>query len=76
MFYLFSILKVCYIIKNNIYIYFWIKDKVMVDEETKARNKLEEAEKKTKKSGGFFSFLNSGNNNVSDACDLYVQVSN
>lgn len=48
----------------------------MADEEAKARNKLDEADKRAKKSGGFFSFLNSGGNNVSDACDLYVQVIN
>lgn len=46
----------------------------MTDDEVKARNKLEEAEKKAKKSGSFFSFLGNGGSNISDACDLYVQV--
>lgn len=46
----------------------------MTDNETKARQKLEEAEKRAKKTGGFFSGLFGGGSNVGEACDLFVQV--
>jgi len=44
--------------------------------EAKARAKLEEAEKKARRTGGggFLSSLFSGGAGVSDACELFVQV--
>ncbi len=44
--------------------------------EAKARAKLEEAEKKARKTGGggFLSSLFSGGAGVGDACELFVQV--
>ena len=45
----------------------------MTDTEAKARTKLEEAEKKSKRSGGIFSFLGSGSS-VNEAAELFVQV--
>jgi hypothetical protein len=44
----------------------------MTDSEAKARQKLAEAEKKGKKSGGLFSFLGGGGGS-NEATDLYVQ---
>lgn len=47
----------------------------MADSEAKARQKLAEAEKKTKKgAGGFFNSLFGGGGG-DDAADLYIQVS-
>lgn len=46
----------------------------MGDNEAKARQKLEEADKKAKKSGGFLSGIFSGGSNIGEACDLYIQV--
>jgi hypothetical protein len=45
----------------------------MSSNESKARAKIEEAEKKLKKSGGFLSFLGGGTN-FTDAAELYIQV--
>ncbi|CAD5224867.1 unnamed protein product [Bursaphelenchus okinawaensis] len=47
----------------------------MTDSESKARQKLEEAEKKSKKSGGFFGLFGGGGS-VHETCDLYVQAGN
>jgi alpha-soluble NSF attachment protein len=47
----------------------------MTDSEAKARQKLAEAEKKGKKSGGLFSFLGGGGGS-NEATDLYVQAAN
>jgi alpha-soluble NSF attachment protein len=47
----------------------------MTDSEAKARQKLVEAEKKGKKSGGLFSFLGGGGGS-NEATDLYVQAAN
>ncbi|KAI6227503.1 Aromatic-di-Alanine repeat protein [Aphelenchoides fujianensis] len=48
----------------------------MADSEQKARQKLEEAEKKSRKGGGFFGSLLGGGNNAVDACELYNQAGN
>ncbi|KAI6199736.1 Alpha-soluble NSF attachment protein [Aphelenchoides besseyi] len=47
----------------------------MADSEAKARQKFEEAEKKARKSGGFFGSLLGSGNNVMEACELYNQAS-
>uniref|UniRef100_A0A915E684 Alpha-soluble NSF attachment protein n=1 Tax=Ditylenchus dipsaci TaxID=166011 RepID=A0A915E684_9BILA len=55
----------------------FILQRSMTDHEAKARQKLEEAEKKAKKTTGFLSGLFSGGgSNVGDACDLYIQAGN
>ena len=46
----------------------------MADSEAKARKKLEEAEKKSKGSSGFFAGL-FGSSKADEAVELYVQVS-
>ncbi|KAI6186546.1 Soluble NSF attachment protein [Aphelenchoides besseyi] len=48
----------------------------MADSEAKARQKFEEAEKKARKSGGFFGSLLGSGNNVMEACELYNQSGN
>ena len=45
----------------------------MTDNDAKANAKLQEAEKKMKKSGGFLSFLGGGSN-ITEAAELYIQV--
>lgn len=47
----------------------------MADSEAKARQKLEEAEKKSKKTGGFFGLFGGGGS-INETCDLYVQAGN
>jgi hypothetical protein len=46
----------------------------MADSEAKARQALEEAEKKSKKGGGFLGGLFGGGGSVTEACELYNQV--
>jgi len=48
----------------------------MADSENKAQQKLDEAEKKSKKAGGILGFFSGGSNNVVDACELYNQAGN
>jgi hypothetical protein len=46
----------------------------MADSEAKARQAFEEAEKKSKKGGGFLGGLFGGGGSVTEACELYNQV--
>jgi len=47
----------------------------MTDSESKARAKLEEAEKKSKKVGGILGFFGAGNN-ATEAAELFIQAAN
>ena len=44
--------------------------------EQRARQKLEEGEKKLKKSGGLFSFLSGGSGGITDAVECFVGAAN
>jgi hypothetical protein len=44
--------------------------------EQKAKQKLEEGEKKLKKSGGFLSFLSAGSGGITEAVECFLSAAN